>query len=220
MESPLKDFWLNTFLAGVLVTIVSGVITEFIRHYSHHVRLWRLRGLWVEYIEGQPNRPYSIANLKFRLFKGYYYDGINFVFNGQKIDKFYSWRSELIHLDTNANRILYVYSVAKNNTDYDKEGFGVSRFISHPKNNKKMIFSDGYFIDADEILAFNLTGTFQPSNSKTSNKREVKFWKAQDLADKLHFKLGNQSESKLIAFVERINEDHMIKGKLDFNTPY
>ena len=181
------------FFLGVLSSLLASFITQRNRLNKENKLYKQLAGIWIERINQQPDRKFSIAQFRCDDFsKKFHYNGINFKNSGQI---HYRWRTEKIFKDTDTDRILYIYSVSdKNRPGKFREGFGVSYYEYEGEECK---FTHGYFLDADH----------------KDEPRDVKFIRADVLAKKVSYDLGNQSESVFSKFIERLSELEERTGK-------
>lgn len=186
----LVDINFPELIIGTILGLLAGYIMEYLTKYlagRKEKDLYAgLEGIWVERIENQEERRFSIARFSFDKKAGtFHYNGNNY---NNDSTHFYRWRSEKIFKDQDKQRLLYIYSVSEDGKNYIlKEGFGVSYFDSH---KAKWTFTHGYFLDAD----------------LTTKPRNLKFIRATELAQKLSFDLGDASDHKLCLFVSRLIE--------------
>lgn len=174
------------FILGVFSSLVASWIYKLNEAKQEKKMYTNLAGLWIERIDGQENRRFSIADFRYDQTDGkFHYNGINFN-NDSTI--YYRWRSERIFKDTDRDRLLYIYSVSENGIIYThKEGFGVTYF-NQTKND--CYFTYGYFLNAD----------------LNAEPRNMKLIKADKLAKKYSFDLADKTPKSLSKFVKRLVE--------------
>jgi hypothetical protein len=131
---------------GTMFGLLASIIWEHIKKHllgRKEKKLYAcLEGLWVERIENQEDRRFSIARFSFNKKSGtFHYNGNNY---NNDSTNFYRWRSERIFNDKDKQRLLYIYSVSEDGMNYiQKEGFGVSYFYS---DKTECAFTHGYFL--------------------------------------------------------------------------
>ena len=181
------------FLLGIISSMIATILLNKNRAAKENRIYKHLAGIWLERIDGQDDRRFSIAYFRFeKSDRKYHYNGINFKNDGTI---YYRWRSEKIFKDTDTERILYIYSVSDNGVIYTlKEGFGVSYF-DYVRNECN--FTHGYFLDAD----------------LKDEPRNIRFIKASNLAKKYSYDLSDKSERGLGKFIKRIAEIEEQTGK-------
>lgn len=179
------------FITGLIVGIVANFITEYLKNWQEHKKYEKfygeLSGYWLETIERQSERKYSIGYLHYdKKTKKPHYNGINFKNNGII---YYYWRTEKVWIDQDKDKMLYIYSVSEDNRLFElKEGFGVNLI---KKSSKGAEFTKGYFVDSEKV----------------TTPRHLKLKRLSELADKMHFKFSNYSENEFSEFIIRLNND-------------
>jgi len=167
------------FITGIITSLIANWIQNRIAKRKEYLLYSKLSGKWVERIQGQEGRRFSIADFTYNEdVNSFRYNGINYKDNSEK---HYRWQSETIFKDTLNNRILYIYSVFEDGGYHIvKDGFGVSYF------NDNCDFTHGYFIDANS----------------TTNIRNIEYIRIETLAKKHSYDLDDKAPDKISKFIK------------------
>lgn len=178
----------SEILVGTIASLVAAIITYFFSNQRAKFiesRLYgKFEGMWVERIENQPERIFSIATFGYdKKRRTYKYDGKNFNNDGSI---YYKWNTVRIWHDRDTPRMLYIYEVVESlNPPKWKEGFGITNLDI---KNKKFI--NGFFMDADKL----------------GKPKDLRMIRIEELAEKMFFDLGDRSDNRLCNFIRRIVE--------------
>ena len=178
----LLNFFVG-FLTGIITSLIANWIQSVFNVRKDILQYSNLSGKWIERIDIQIGRRFSVADFKYdKKLNAYRYNGTNY-----KDDSsiHYRWQSETIFKDNDNSRILYIYSVFEDgNYHIVKDGFGVSYF------DDKLDFTHGYFIDA---------------NSAT-NIRNIQYVRIEILAKKHSYDLDDMSPEKVAKFIKFLTD--------------
>ncbi len=136
---------ISSFVIGVAASVAASYVIRSLRTRAARRHLSTLQGRWLERIEGQPERKYSIGQFMFdEHARNYRYHGDNFLNSG---DHYYHWRCIVLYPQLQSQRLLYIYKTSRSHRIHEEyDGFG--RLNIDPATEGSIRLIDGYFIDS------------------------------------------------------------------------
>ena len=186
--------WIGSILGSLIAAYLGYVISKIWFELKSKRMFGKFEGTWVERIDSQDGRKFSVAEFKYdQKTRTYKYDGKNFSNDGSE---FLNWKTVALVKDKDSPRLLYIYEVDQSKVPPTyKEGFGVTNFCERTSK-----FIDGYFVDSDRETA----------------PRDLRFIRIEELASnkEVNFYLGNRDIDQLKRFIKHIVK---VEKELDKN---